>query len=261
MLPEPFKGVLNRVIKALNVVKSRPLATWLLKVLCGDMSSTHEALLFHTEVKWLSKGKARKRFFDLRGELQIFLASQNASEYESLFTDEFTLCKLAYLVNISEIFNSMNTGLQGKESTIIQYLCLKKILSFKMKLELWITKINQKELCMFPTLAQLVEKAANEIDDLYGLISEQLENLTVQIRSYFYDECYKSSSLTINPFNASVSEVPEAAEEEFIDLKNNFEAKSWFGELQLQEFWAISVQKFPVISEIAIRNLLPFPTT
>ena len=96
---------------------------------------------------------------------------------------------------------------------------------------------------------------------LYGLIQEHLENLTGQIRSYFPDECCKSFSLTINLFNASVSDVPEVAEKEFIDLKNNFEAKSWFGELQLQEFWAISFQKFPIISEIATSNLLPFPTT
>ncbi|XP_068213297.1 zinc finger BED domain-containing protein 5-like [Palaemon carinicauda] len=114
---------------------------------------------------------------------------------------------------------------------------------------------------MFPTLAQFVEEAANEIDDLYGLIQELLENLIVQIRSYFHDEFYKSSSLTINPFNASVSEVPEAVKVEFIDLKNNFEAKSWCGELQLQEFWAKTFQTFQVISEIAIRNLLPFPAT
>ena len=91
-LPEPFKEVLNRVIKAVNVVKSRPLATRLFRVLCEDLGSTHEALLFHTEVRWLSKGKALKRFFELRGELQIFLDSQNASEYKSLFTDKFTLC-------------------------------------------------------------------------------------------------------------------------------------------------------------------------
>ena len=112
-------------------------------------------------------------------------------------------------------------------------------------------------------MPHFVEEAANEIniDDLYGLIQEHLENLTGQIRSYFPDECFKSFSLTINLFNASVSDVAEAAEEEFIDLKNNFETKLWFGELQLQEFWAKSFQKFSVISEIAIRDLLPFPTT
>ena len=82
-LPEPFKKALDRVIKAIDVVKSMPFATRLFKVLCEDLGSTHEALLFHTEVRWLSKEKAFKRFFKLRGELQIFFASLNASEYKS----------------------------------------------------------------------------------------------------------------------------------------------------------------------------------
>ena len=179
-LPEPFKEVLNRVIKAVNFVKSRPLVTRLFKVLCEDLGSTHDALLFHKEVRWLSKGKALKRLFELKEELQIFFASQNASEFESLFTeDEFMLSKLAYLVDTFEIFNSVNIGLQGKESTIIS-LSEKKS-SFKMKLELWITKINLKKLYVFPTLVQFVEETATEItiDDLYGLIQEHLENLNV----------------------------------------------------------------------------------
>ena len=126
---------------------------------------------------------------------------------------------VAYLVDIFEIFNSINTELKGKESKIISLS--KKISSFKIKLDLWITKINQKKFYMFPTLAQFVEEAANEINinDLNGLIQEHLEHLTVQIRSYFPDKCCKSFSLTINPFNASVSDVPETAEKEFINLK------------------------------------------
>lgn len=65
----------------------------------------------------------------------------------------------------------------------------------------------------------------------------------------------------MNPFNASVSDSPEAAEEEFIYLKKKgFETRSWFGEMQLQEFLAKKFQKFPVKSEIAIRDQLPFPT-
>ena len=116
---------------------------------------------------------------------------------------------------------------------------------------------------MFPTLAKFYDEAANviNINELYGLIHMHFENLIVQIRTYFPDEYCTSFSLKIRQFNVSLSDVPEAAEEEFIDMKNNYEAKSWFGELQLHEYWAKSFQKFPVISEIAIRNLLPFPTT
>ena len=63
------------MIEAINVVKSRPLATLLFEVSSEDLCSTHEALLFHIKVRWLSRGKALKRIFGLRGELQIFLAS------------------------------------------------------------------------------------------------------------------------------------------------------------------------------------------
>ena len=121
-----------------------------------------------------------------------------------------------------------------------------------MKLELWITKINKKKLYMFPTLAQIIEEATNKfnIDDLYGLIKEHLENLTVQLQDYFPNECSKSFSLTINPFNTSVSDVPEAAEEEFIDLKKQFWSK-------IMVWWTATTRvlgkNFPKIRSI-IRN-------
>ena len=65
---------------------------------------------------------------------------------------------------------------------------------------------------MFLTLAQIIEEATNKfnIDDLYGLIKEHLENLTVQIQDYSPNKCSKSFSLTINPFNTSVYGVIEA---------------------------------------------------
>ena len=260
-LPLPFKEVLNHVIKAVNIVKSKPLATRFFKILCEELGSLHDVLLFNTEVRWLSKGKVMKRFFELRSELQIFFSTQNINEFESMFTEETTLCKLAYLVDIFEIFNNINTSLQGKESTIITLS--EKIESFRMKLELWLTKIDQKKFYMFPTFAEILEEGTNEIDidDLHDLIKEHLQNLIVEIRGYFPDKHSKSFCLTINPFSVNVSDVPETAQEEFIELINNFEAKTGFVDLQIEEFWVKSLIKFPVLSDFAIRNLLPFPTT
>ena len=37
------------------------------------MDSDHEALLFHTEVRWLSKGNMLGRLYELRAEVEIFL--------------------------------------------------------------------------------------------------------------------------------------------------------------------------------------------
>jgi hypothetical protein len=114
---------------------------------------------------------------------------------------------------------------------------------------------------MFPILAQLVEEKWPIILTSQTCI-EHLKNLSIQLRKYFPDECSKTFLITINPFNASISDVPEAAQEEFIALKNCFEAKSWFGGLQLgTRILGKNFQNFPVISKIAIKNLLAFPTT
>ena len=44
------------VIKVVNYVKSSALNTRLFSKLCSDMDADHTALLYQTQVRWLSKG-------------------------------------------------------------------------------------------------------------------------------------------------------------------------------------------------------------
>jgi len=60
-LPFELKNVLNAAIEVVNFVKTRSLNSRLFKLLCKDMQSEHEALLFHTNVRWLSNGNMLKR--------------------------------------------------------------------------------------------------------------------------------------------------------------------------------------------------------
>ncbi|XP_076063291.1 uncharacterized protein LOC143038157 [Oratosquilla oratoria] len=68
--------VLNVAIKIVNFVKAGALNSRLFKLLFKDMESEHEALLFHTNVRWLSKGNMLGRLYELREEVEIFLDSQ-----------------------------------------------------------------------------------------------------------------------------------------------------------------------------------------
>ena len=51
------------VIKVVNYVKSSALNTRLFSKLCEDMDADHAALLYHTQVRWLSKGNMLSRIF------------------------------------------------------------------------------------------------------------------------------------------------------------------------------------------------------
>lgn len=71
-MPIPLKNVLDEAVKIINFVKSRPLSTRLFTILYEDMRSMHKSLLYHTEVRWFSRGKTLVRLLELHNELYVF---------------------------------------------------------------------------------------------------------------------------------------------------------------------------------------------
>lgn len=66
------KNVLPEVLKIINFVKSQPLATHPVNILCDEMRSMHKALLLLTKVWELSQGKAVVWLFEWQTELTAF---------------------------------------------------------------------------------------------------------------------------------------------------------------------------------------------
>ncbi|XP_003247960.1 zinc finger BED domain-containing protein 5-like [Acyrthosiphon pisum] len=62
-LPESLNSVLNLAIKIFNCVKSNALNTRIFNVLCNELQSDHQTLIYHTEVSWLSKGNMLDRIY------------------------------------------------------------------------------------------------------------------------------------------------------------------------------------------------------
>ena len=108
--------------------------TRLFRELCKGLDASSETLLFHTEVPWLSKGNVVKRVFELRAEIQEFIIQQNKQDLLLHFNIDEQSLKLAYLVDIFSRLNILNLSMQGKESTVLDFV--DKVNAFIMKLEL-----------------------------------------------------------------------------------------------------------------------------
>ncbi|KAG6932310.1 zinc finger BED-type containing 5 [Chelydra serpentina] len=67
-----LKQVLDEAVKIISFVKGHPLNARLFSQLCDEMGSDYTHLLFHTELRCLSRGKVLNRLFELREELQVF---------------------------------------------------------------------------------------------------------------------------------------------------------------------------------------------
>ena len=66
VLPAEFFDVFSLVIKMVNNVKRSALNSRLFKILCEDLDADHSVLLFHSNVRWLSRGNVTKRVHELR---------------------------------------------------------------------------------------------------------------------------------------------------------------------------------------------------
>ena len=116
-LPAELKSLLDDVVSIVNYMKGSALATRTFRNLCKNLESEQETLLYHAEVRWLSRGNVLERPFVLRKEIQEFFESdkkQKSKDYlEVTRHDEWELY-LAYLVGIFQRINALNQSLQGR---------------------------------------------------------------------------------------------------------------------------------------------------
>ena len=125
--------ILNFVLKCVNLIKATPLNQRLFSSLCADMDADHKALLLHTEVRWLLRGRVLKRVFELREQIAFFLMQQNFGVLAEKFRQEF-IAKTAYLADIFDSLNSLDLSMQGAGFTVIEKVA--KIAAYHKKLDL-----------------------------------------------------------------------------------------------------------------------------
>ncbi|XP_072311404.1 zinc finger BED domain-containing protein 5-like [Eucyclogobius newberryi] len=91
-MTQPLKEALETAIRLVNFVNVSTLNTRLFRRLCQDMESDYEGLLFHTAVRWLSKGDMLNRLVHLLPEVTPFLEERNKRDLKVAVSDEAFQC-------------------------------------------------------------------------------------------------------------------------------------------------------------------------
>lgn len=177
MSPE-LHTVLNDTIRVINYIKAHALNSQMFELLCEDMDADHRRLLLHTEVRWLSKGKALSRMFELREQLQKFLCDR-CSPLAEHFSNESWLSKLAYLSDMFMSLNDLNLSMQGRMADAFKLA--DKIAGFKAKLATWARHVNRGVFDMFSNLSSFSVEPAG----LGELIHSHLTSLFDAFERYF----------------------------------------------------------------------------
>lgn len=270
-LPECFAITMRTTVQVVNFIKRSALNTRLFKKLCSDMNSEHETLLFHTEVRWLSKGNMLSRLYELREEVKLFLTNKGNKD----LLDHFCQCKFqlhfAYLVDFFAQLNKLNLQLQGSGNMKLKgtsniFAFDDKINAFIAKIDLWISKVEKGNFSTFGTLNSIIDgQCAENNGEMKENITLHLQNLKNEFNRYFPD-CKDVDKgirkLINNPFIVSISEVPEEIQEEVIEMQHDSNCKDTFeAGINIEDFWSQKAISFPKIREIALRYLTLFSTT
>lgn len=117
------------------------------------MGSDHTAVLFHSESRWLSRGKVLSRVFELRDEIRIFL-EEEGNELANKFHNNNFLMKLAYLSDMFQKLNELNLQMQGTNTHLP---LADKITSFTRKLEMWEQRVKEGNIDSFESLKSFTE--------------------------------------------------------------------------------------------------------
>ncbi|XP_042858681.1 zinc finger BED domain-containing protein 5-like [Penaeus japonicus] len=254
-----LSSVLQTAIKIVNYIKTRPINARLFSTLCNEMGSEHEALLFHTEVRWLSRGKVLNRLYELRDEVRLFLI-ESESQLADHLTDPDWLANLAYLSCIFERLNLLNLSLQGPNTNIL--VLSDKIDAFTRKLERWAVRVDGGSVEMFPELEEFMEENELSVDNVKVMITTHLRGLVAHFKKYFPKETAPQRYDWIRqPFTATGDHLSSDMEDELLELSSDRTLQTSFGSTTLDEFWISVANEYPVLSKAAMDVLIPFGST
>ena len=136
-----------------------------------------------------------------------------------------------------------------------------------MKLTLWHSKLENKNFAPFPHLNAFLDE--NELDtnnDVLKIMKCHISILGDKTLCYFSDlqDIQKSCFFINNPFGTSVRDLlseDNVIQEQFINLMNDGNARCIFTEMSCSDFWIEMAQLYSHISKMALKVLIPFPTT
>ena len=261
-IPKRLHEHMSVVIKVVSYVKSSALNTRLFSKLCKDMDADHTALLYHTQVRWLSKGNMLSRIFELREEVKLFLVAKQKHDLLLAFGGDGFSTYLAYLADIFEALNQLKKKLQGPGTNIPTVIVHSDAINaFVIKLNLWRQRAKNNNFASFHRLTEITGDDFNK--NLKEDIVSHLRNLQDEFERYFPEINTGSILMKVarNPFIHNAEDVPEAIQEEFTELTNDSFAKDEFHTCKLKEIWVKMQHCYPIIGIQALNILVPFSST
>jgi zinc finger BED domain-containing protein 5/7/8/9 len=167
------------------------------------------------------------------------------------------------LCDIFNFLNNLNLTLQGSNVTVFKVQ--EKVEAATKKLNLWSRHVEAGNYKAFKNLTELQKEynMSSMPDEILAAIKEHLLGLKTSLKEHF-PPINSNKAWIRNPFTVNVeseTELPDSDIESIIELSCDTALKDIFDRIPLMDFWLSCRQEYPVLTEKAIKFLMPFVTT
>ncbi|XP_028128225.1 general transcription factor II-I repeat domain-containing protein 2A-like [Diabrotica virgifera virgifera] len=181
---ENFSCVMKTLVKIVNVIRSNELNYKEFQEFLKELSQYGD-IIYHTVVRWLNKGKVLERFFSIRHEITLFLATKS-KEFLDIYNFSWRL-KVAFLTDTMSTMNETLTKWQGDYNNIVT-----KMLSSAFSLEqkqniMYIEEFSNEDYSSFPSVKALFDEQSDEnqkIYDLLKLLADLKDEMSVRFSDF-----------------------------------------------------------------------------
>ncbi|XP_065811264.1 general transcription factor II-I repeat domain-containing protein 2-like [Labrus bergylta] len=239
--------VMNTVVKTVNIIRARGLYHREFQAFLSDVDAEYGDVLYHSDVRWLSRGSVLQRFYSLRSEIDQFLKEKGRPLHE--LSDPLWLSDLAFLVDLTHHLNTLNKNLQGKEQLVPHLYAHMK--AFCVKLRLFETQLRSFNAAHFPALSEIksaIPKAdlSAKKEKYVSVITSLLTEFNQRFQDFSVIE--KEIKLFSTPFLVDAEEVEESLQLELIEMQCDDSLKSQHQLLSLPDFYqSLDNAKFPLM--------------
>ncbi|KAM4629813.1 general transcription factor II-I repeat domain-containing protein 2-like [Polymixia lowei] len=254
-------NVMNTVVKTVNIIWARGLYHREFQAFLADVDAEYGDILYHSEVRWLSRGSVLQRFYSLRSNIDTFLKEKGRPLHE--LRDPLWLADLAFLVDLTDHLNTLNKRLQGKEQLVPQLYAHMK--AFRAKLRLFESQLRNFNIAHFPTLTEIKCTFPNaKLPAKMGEYASVITSLITEFSQRFQDFSVIEKEITLfaAPFSVDAEEVEESLQLELIEMQCDDSLKNQHQLLSLPDFYrSLEKAKFPLMRRHAKRMMSLFGST
>lgn len=253
-----MEHVMNTVTQTINFIRAKGLNHRQFQSFLREIDSDFADIPYHTEVRWLSRGKVLNRVFELIKEICRFMDSKGKDS--TVLRDEKWKCELAFLADITAHLNVLNLQLQGRDRMITDMYDAVK--AFQVKLLLWETQMHQCNLPHFPR-CQVMMNQVGAATFPNAHFADKLRSLRTEFARRFGDfEAQKNNfELLRNPFAVDVETAPVQMQMELIELQCNGTLKAKYDTAGPAQFFRSIPEVMPQLCLHAARTLCMFGST